>query len=137
MARNGFDDATRRGTAGAAVVEGLLAYAETQSRAWVRGRSARSMERAIALSRTLAANDPEEHTALLARALRTGARQLLRHRRAAEALPLAEEAVELSRGAGGAPLVVALECLSDVLNALGRRGEAADLRAEAHKIMAG
>ncbi|WP_214320114.1 hypothetical protein [Nonomuraea sediminis] len=130
MARNGFDDAVRRGTTGAEAVEGLLAHARTQSR---RG-AVKACERAVALCRDLAQADPAAYEPLLARALRTTARALLRARRPGDALGRAEEAVALSRPHGGAPLVVALACLADVLGALHRDDEAAEAAAAADKL---
>jgi tetratricopeptide (TPR) repeat protein len=132
MARNGSDDATRRGTAGVAAVEGLLAYAGRRSR-WGGGALDR-VHQAIGLSRELAAADPDEHTVLLARCLLAAAKLLLKRGRAAEALPHAEEAVELCRPAGGAPLIVALACLSDVYEAQQRYGEAAAAMTEAASV---
>lgn len=132
MARNGSDDATRRGTAGVAAVEGLLAYAGRRSR-WGGGALNR-IHQAIGLSRELAAADPDEHGVLLARCLMAAAKLLLKRGRAAEALPHAEEAVELCRPTGGAPLVVALACLSGVYEAQQRYGEAAAATTEAASI---
>ena len=123
MARNGSDDAIRRGTTGVEQVEGLLAYAATQSR-----RAAlKSAREAVALSRNVS------NPLLLARALRTAATLLL-PRRPAEALPLAQEAVSLCQPCGGAPLVVSLTCLANTLNALHRYGEAAEVMAAAEKL---
>lgn len=132
MARNGFDDAIRRGTVGAEAVEGLLAYAQTRSR-WGRA-GLRTARQAVEMSRALAAADPLAHTGLLARALRTTAGVLLKRGRPAQALPLAEESVALARAAGGAPLVVSLACLAEALDALHRYGEAAEAMAEAEKV---
>ncbi|WP_327091045.1 hypothetical protein OIE66_10595 [Nonomuraea sp. NBC_01738] len=132
MARNGFDDAIRRGTVGAEAVEGLLAYASTRSR-WG-GGALKNAREAVEMSRTLAAADPPAYTPLLARALRTSATLLLRRRRPARALPAAQESVALARAAGGAPLIVSLACLADVLTALHRYGEAAEAMAEAAEI---
>ncbi|WP_157245960.1 hypothetical protein [Nonomuraea typhae] len=86
------------------------------------------------MSRILAARDPIAHSCLLAKSLRTAATLLLLRRRPAQALPLAEESVALARGTGGAPLVVSLVCLAEILNALHRYGEAADAIAEADKV---
>ncbi|GAA0912788.1 hypothetical protein [Nonomuraea longicatena] len=127
MARYGFDDKVRREAVGAASVEGLLAYAMSRPR-WAALRGAR---RAVAMARDLAAADPQAYTGLLSRALRTTAGLLLRRRRPEEALPLAEEAVVLARRAGGAPLVVSLACLAQVLEALDRYGEAAAASSQA------
>ncbi|HUR05678.1 MAG TPA: hypothetical protein VM347_24255 [Nonomuraea sp.] len=132
MARNDSDDATRNGTMGVAAVEGLLAYAGRRSR-WGGGALSRVYE-AIGLSRELVAADPDEHSVLLARCLRTAAKLLLRRGRAPDALPLAQEAVELCRPSGGAPLIVALACLKDVYEALGRYGDAATAMTEAAAI---
>ncbi|MEU8245152.1 hypothetical protein [Nonomuraea sp. NPDC048916] len=128
MARNGSDDTTRRGTTGADAVEGLLAYAATRPR-WSRG-ALRDLREAVARSRELAAADPA-HTALLVRSLHTAATLLLKRGRAAEALPLAVEAVELSRPEGGAALVACLWCLSQVYEALQQYAEAAAATDEA------
>ncbi|GAA4070005.1 hypothetical protein [Nonomuraea soli] len=129
MARNGFNERT---SARVDAVEGLLAYASTQSR-WSRQAIERVWE-AVALSRELARTDPGAHTALLARSLRTAARLMLRRRRPDDALPSAEEAVRLARAVGGAPLILALGCLSEVLTALGRHEEAAVAMIEADKL---
>ncbi|MEU7852679.1 tetratricopeptide repeat protein [Nonomuraea sp. NPDC049141] len=132
MARNGSDDATRKGTMGVAAVEGLLAYAGRRSR-WGGGALSRVHE-AIGLSRELVAADPDEHSVLLARCLRAAAKLLLRRGQAQEALPLAQEAVELCRPSGGAPLIVSLACLSDVYEALQRYGDAAEAMTEATAV---
>ncbi|MFI9560152.1 hypothetical protein [Nonomuraea endophytica] len=132
MARNGFDDAIRRGTVGAEAVEGLLAYAQSRS-GWGRA-GVRSALEAVAMSRVLATRDPAAHTGLLARSLRTAATMLLRRRRPARALPLAKEAVSLARASGGAPLVVSLVALAEILNSLQRYAEAAEAMTEADKI---
>ncbi|WP_219506732.1 hypothetical protein [Nonomuraea ceibae] len=128
MARNGSDDALRRGTTGVEAVEGLLAYATTR-RGWG-GGGLRSADRAVALSRALVAENPA-HTPLLARALRTAARLHLGHRRPADALPLAAESVELARQAGGPALVLSLACLAEVYESLQRYGDAAAALSEA------
>ncbi|NRQ30542.1 hypothetical protein HII36_01605 [Nonomuraea sp. NN258] len=111
----------------------MLAYAQTQSQArW--GRSAlKSAQRAIAMCRGL---DPEssDHTLLLARSLRTTATLLLGRGKPGEALPLAEEAVALSRLAGGGHLIVALTCLAGVLEELRRYSDAAAAWAEVSTI---
>ncbi|MEU6710365.1 hypothetical protein ABZ897_02700 [Nonomuraea sp. NPDC046802] len=132
MTRNGPDDATRKGTSEVDAVEGLLAYAQSRSR-WG-GAALSSLSEAIALSRTLAEKSPGEHTVLLARCLRTTAGHLLKRNRAVEALPLAQEAVALTRSIGGAPLVVALTCLASAYEALHRYSEAAATLAEADEI---
>ncbi|RVX43055.1 hypothetical protein EDD27_5724 [Nonomuraea polychroma] len=132
MTRNGPDDATRKGTSEAKAIEGLLAYALKRPR-W--GNSAIDyLTEAIARSRALARESPGEHTELLARCLRTAAKVLLKRRRAMEALPLAQEAVALTRARGGAPLVVSLHGLAAVLEALHRYSEAAAALAEADGI---
>lgn len=105
-----------------AAVEGMLAYASSRSR-WS-GRALEIAYRAVAHSRELARGDPIEHTGLLVRSLRTCVRLLLARRRAAESLPLAEEAVALARRLGEGHLVQALACLSDALTAEGRHMEA-------------
>ncbi|MFI6292252.1 hypothetical protein ACIBEJ_11755 [Nonomuraea sp. NPDC050790] len=132
MARNGFDDAIQRGTVGAEAVEGLLAYARSRSR-WGRAGVDSALE-AVAMSRVLAARDPAAHTGLLVRSLRTAATMMLGRRRPVRALPLAQEAVGLARPAGGAPLVVCLVTLAEILNALQRHAEAAEAMNEADKI---
>ncbi|MGI5288637.1 hypothetical protein ACQEVF_35570 [Nonomuraea polychroma] len=132
MTRNGPDDATRKGTSEAKAIEGLLAYALKRPR-W--GHSAIDyLTEAIARSRALTRESPGEHTELLARSLRTAAKVLLKRRRAMEALPLAQEAVALTRAGGGAPLVVSLHALAAVLEALHRYSEAAATLAEAEGI---
>lgn len=132
MTRNSPDDATRKGTPDARAIEGLLAYATARPR-W--GSSAlNTVSEAIARSRILAEERPGEHTELLARCLLTAARLLLKRRRAAEALPPAQEAVELTRATGGAPLVVSLHCLAAALEGLHRYSEAAAALAEAERI---
>ncbi|MEO3791605.1 tetratricopeptide repeat protein [Nonomuraea sp. B10E15] len=93
------------------------------------------MSEAIARSRVLFGESPEEYSGLLARCLVAGARLLLRRGRPAEALPLAEEAVALTRSAGGAPLVASLYRLAAVLEALHRYSEAAALVAEADRLL--
>ncbi|GAA2359650.1 hypothetical protein [Nonomuraea africana] len=127
MARNGSGDGLS-----ADAVEGLLAYAATQRR--FGGRAARHVERAIAEARELAARDPVAHTGLLARALREGAGQHLARGSPARALPLAEEALGLARGLGGAPLAVALRCAAEVLTALDRKDDALSLLKEAERL---
>ncbi|WP_188187311.1 hypothetical protein [Nonomuraea sp. SYSU D8015] len=132
MTRNGPDDATRKGTSEAQAIEGLLAYAQSRPR-W--GRAAlKVVSEAVARSRALARESPGEHTALLARCLRTAAKLLLKRGRAVEALPLALEAVALTRSVGGAPLVVSLHCLAAALEGLHRYSEAAATLAEADGI---
>ncbi|MFD1933985.1 MULTISPECIES: hypothetical protein [Nonomuraea] len=126
MARTGSGDGIS-----ADAVEGLLAYAATQR--GFGGGAMRSVERAIADARVLAARDPVAYAGLLARALRTGARHLMSRGSPAMALPLAEEALGLARSIGGAPLVMALGCTAEVLTALGRKEEAFMLLAEAEK----
>ncbi|MFC7583463.1 hypothetical protein ACFQYP_06560 [Nonomuraea antimicrobica] len=71
---------------------------------------------------------------LLSRCLLTAAKLLLGRGRAAEALPLAEEAVALTRPVGGAPLVVSLGCLATALEALHRYSEAAATHAEVDRV---
>lgn len=135
MARNGSNEAARRNAAGVEAVEGLLAYAQTQARGTFGRGAARSAREAVAISRQLAARDPTEFIPLLSRSLCVHARLL--KRRPAEALPIAEEAVMLTRSLGGGPLVLALSCLADILTALGRQGEAAAAIAEADKAARG
>ncbi|WP_336205718.1 hypothetical protein [Nonomuraea sp. LPB2021202275-12-8] len=132
MARNGSDDALRRSSTAVQAVEGLLAYAQTQRR-WGRG-AIRSADRAIAMSRALAAEAPE-HLPLLARALRTGARVHLGRRRPADALPLAEEAVDLARKPGGGLLLASLRTLAETYEALQRYGDAAALLSEVDELL--
>jgi hypothetical protein len=132
MTRNGPDDATRNSTSEAQLIEGLLAYATARPR-WG-GSALNTVSEAIARSRALARESPEEHTALLARCLRTAVKLLLKRGRAGEALPLAQEAVALTREVGGAPLVVSLNCLAAALEALHRYGEAASALAEADGV---
>lgn len=122
MARNGSDDATRRDLQEVDAIEGLLAYARTRSR-WSR-TGVRSVREAIRRSRALAGAHPARHTPLLARSLRAAAWLMLRRGRPGEALAPAEEAVAITRRAGGAPLVVCLVCLADVYRALRRYEEA-------------
>ncbi|MEV1178538.1 hypothetical protein [Nonomuraea sp. NPDC049784] len=131
MTRNSPDDATRRGTSDVEAIEGLLAYAQTSSR-WGGGALRRAGE-AVARSRALAREHPK-HTALLARSLSTTAKLLLKRGRAVEALPLAQEAVALTREMGGGPLVASLMCLAAVFEALHRYSEAAATMAEADQI---
>ncbi|MFI7132448.1 hypothetical protein ACIBQ1_42700 [Nonomuraea sp. NPDC050153] len=134
MTRNGPDDATRSGTSDAEVIEGLLAYAQTRSSRWS-GAALKRVSEAVARSRALDARAPGTHTTLLARSLLAKAKLLLRRDRAAEALPLAQEAVALTRPAGGAPLVVALSCLATAFESLHRYSEAAAALAEADRIL--
>lgn len=131
MARNGSNEAARRNAAGVEAVEGLLAYAQTQARGRF-GGAAKSVREAVAISRELAARDPALFIPLLARSLCAKAR-LVARRRPAEALPVAEEAVMLTRSVGGGPLVLALGCLADILTALGHHAAAANALAEADK----
>ncbi|TMR10149.1 hypothetical protein ETD86_40655 [Nonomuraea turkmeniaca] len=132
MTRSGPDDAPRKGMSEARAIEGLLAYAQKRPR-W--GNAAIDcLSEAIARSRALARECPGEHTELLARCLGTAAKVLLKRRRATEALPLAEEAVTLTRAGGGAPLVVSLQRLAAVLEALHRYSDAAATMAEADKV---
>ncbi|MET9336211.1 hypothetical protein [Nonomuraea sp. NPDC003804] len=126
MARTGSGDGIS-----ADAVEGLLAYAATQR--GFGGAAMRTTERAIAGARVLAARDPVTYTGLLVRALRAGCGLLMSRGRPARALPLAEEALELARSLGGAPLVMALGCTAEVLTALGRKEEAFILLVEAEK----
>ncbi|MBF8193959.1 hypothetical protein ITP53_51455 [Nonomuraea sp. K274] len=134
MTRNGPDDATRKGTSDVEAIEGLLAYAETARSRWG-GAALGSANEAIARSRVLVKEAPGEvTTALLARCLRTAAGLLLRRGRATDALPLATEAVALTREMSGAPLVVSLHCLATALEALHRYSEAAMTLAEADAI---
>ncbi|SEG32919.1 hypothetical protein SAMN05444920_102602 [Nonomuraea solani] len=133
MTRNGPDDATRRGASDVEAIEGLLAFAQTRPR-WGGGAALSSASEAIARSRVLAKNSPGEHTALLARCLRTTAKLLLVRGRATEALPLAQEAVALTRSIGDGPLVVSLACLAAALEALHRYSEAAATLAEAERL---
>ncbi|MER7501660.1 hypothetical protein AB0L05_33690 [Nonomuraea pusilla] len=130
MARNGSDDATRPGTTPVEAVEGLLAYAQSR---WGGGGIKRAYE-AVALSRAMAERDPGTYGVLLARCLRTTATLLLRRGQATEALPMAQEAVALTRAAGGAPLAVSLYCLVEALEALSRFSEAAAFSAEADRL---
>ncbi|MEV4169791.1 tetratricopeptide repeat protein [Nonomuraea sp. NPDC049709] len=133
MHRNDPDDATRKGSADVAAIEGLLAFAQTRPR-WSGGAALSSASEAIARSRVLAGKSPEEHTELLSRCLRTTAKLLLKRGKATEALPLAQEAVALARSVGGGPLVVSLMCLARVFEALHRYSEAAATMAEADRI---
>ncbi|GAA3538671.1 hypothetical protein GCM10022419_018320 [Nonomuraea rosea] len=132
MSRNGPDDATRRGTSQVEAIEGLLAYARTRSR-WG-GGALRNASQAVAMSRTLVGESAGKHTDLLARALRTTAGILLERGKATEALPMAQEAVALTRAIGGGPLVVSLHCLAGAFEALHRYSEAAEMLAEADQI---
>ncbi|NUO98547.1 MAG: hypothetical protein HOV96_27210 [Nonomuraea sp.] len=135
MTRNGPDDATRKGSPDAAAVQAMLAYAMRRPR-WG-GRGLDRAREAIAHSRALAARSPDEHTGLLVHALLTTARLLLDRSRATEALPMAQEAVALSRSLGGAPLVVSLHRLGEAYEALHRYSEAAEALAEADQIPPG
>ncbi|QYC43521.1 hypothetical protein Nocox_29685 [Nonomuraea coxensis DSM 45129] len=131
MTRNGPDDATRKGTAETAEIEGLIALAATRPK-W--GRAALNvMSEAIAKCRVLRRRSPGEHDTLLARCLWTTALMLLDRRQTVEALPLAQEAVALTRERGGAPLVQALRHLASVQEALGRFSEAAATLEEADR----
>ncbi|MFG1706864.1 hypothetical protein ACFLIM_27100 [Nonomuraea sp. M3C6] len=113
-------------------IEGLLAYAQTRRR-WGGGALDYASE-AIARSRALSREFPGQYADLLARCLLTSARLLLKRRRATEALPLAQEAVELTRPLGGGPLVVSLHCLAAAFESLHRYSEAAATIAEAGQI---
>ncbi|MFI7112211.1 hypothetical protein ACIBK9_38280 [Nonomuraea sp. NPDC050227] len=135
MNRNGPDDATRMGSPDAAAVQALLAYALTLPRRGGRGVD-RALE-AVAQSRALAARSPAEHTGLLAHCLRTTARMLLDRSRATEALPMAQEAVALSRGLEGGHLAVSLYRLAEAYEALHRYSDAAETLAEADQIPGG
>ncbi|TMR88059.1 hypothetical protein [Nonomuraea basaltis] len=132
MTRNGPDDATRKGASAVDAIEGLLAYAQT--RRW-KGAAFNSVREAIARSRALVRESHGEHTALLARCLRTAAKMQLKRGRAMEALPLAQEAVALTRSLGGGPLEVSLRALAAALEALHRYSEAAETLAEADRII--
>ncbi|MFI6732913.1 hypothetical protein ACIBI9_08270 [Nonomuraea sp. NPDC050451] len=134
MTRNGPDDTTRSGTSDVEVIEGLLAYAQTRSSRWG-GAALKRVSEAVARSRALDARSPGTHTTLLARSLLAKAKLLLKRDRAAEALPLAQEAVMLTRPTGGAPLVVALSCLATTFESLHRYSEAAATLAEADRIL--
>ncbi|MEU5862640.1 MULTISPECIES: hypothetical protein [unclassified Nonomuraea] len=134
MNRNGPDDATRMGTPDAAAVQALLAYALRLPR-W--GRGAERAREAIAQSRALAASSPAEYTGLLVHCLRTTAGLLLDRSRAVEALPMAQEAVALSRGLGGGHLAVSLYRLAEAYEALHRYSDAAETLAEADQIPGG
>ncbi|MBB5784874.1 hypothetical protein [Nonomuraea jabiensis] len=134
MTRNGPDDTTRSGTSDVEVIEGLLAYAQTRSSRWG-GAALKRVSEAVARSRALDARAPGTHTTLLARSLLAKAKLLLKRDRAAEALPLAQEAVSLTRPTGGAPLAVALYCLATTLESLHRYSEAAAAIAEADQIL--
>ncbi|MFI7614817.1 hypothetical protein ACIBP6_26680 [Nonomuraea terrae] len=133
MIRKGSDDATRKGTSDVDAIEGLLAFAMNRPR-WGGSSAVKSASEAVARSRALVRTSPAEHTALLARCLRTSAKLLLGRGRATEALPLAQEAVALTRSIGGAPLVTALGCLAEALDALNRHTEAAATLAEAESL---
>ncbi|PZG22466.1 hypothetical protein [Nonomuraea aridisoli] len=133
MIRKGSDDATRKGTSDVEAIEGLLAFAANRPR-WGGSSAIKSASEAVARSRALFRESPAEHTALLARCLRTSAGLLLGRGRATEALPLAQEAVALTRSIGGAPLVMALGRLAEALDALNRHAEAAAALAEAESV---
>lgn len=123
MTRNGPD---------AAAVQAMLAYAVRRPK-WG-GRGLERAREAIAQSRVLADRFPEEHTGLLVRALLTTARLLLDRSRATEALPMAQEAVALSRSIGGGSLVFSLHRLAEAYEALHRYSDAAETLAEADQI---
>ncbi|MEO3869151.1 tetratricopeptide repeat protein [Nonomuraea sp. B12E4] len=131
MTRNGPDDAIG-GISEARAIEGLLAFAQRGPR-WG-GRALKTVNMAIERSRALSEEFPGAHTELLTRSLLAAARLHLKRGRATEALPLAEEAVEISRAAGGGPLVVSLNWLATILEALHRYSEAAATIAEADEI---
>jgi hypothetical protein len=133
MIRNSPDDATRDGSSAVKAVEGLLALAQSRPR-WAVSAALSNASEAIARSRALAEESPGEHTGLLARCLCTTARLQLDRGRAMEALPLAQEAVALTRSIGGGDLVVSLGRLALVQQALHRYGEAASTYAEAEKL---
>ncbi|RSN10243.1 hypothetical protein DMB42_14940 [Nonomuraea sp. WAC 01424] len=135
MNRNGPDDATQKGSVDAAAVQAMLAYALRRPR-WG-GRGVERAREAIAQSRALAARDPEEYTGLLAHSLRTTAGMLLDRSRATEALPMAQEAVALSRGLGGGHLAVSLYRLAEAYEALHHYSDAAEALAEADQIPPG
>ncbi|MFI9590200.1 hypothetical protein [Nonomuraea sp. NPDC052265] len=135
MTRNGPDDATRMGTPDEAAVQALLAYALRLPR-WG-GRGVDRAREAIAQSRALAARFPAEHTGLLVHCLRSTAGLLLDRSRAVEALPMAQEAVALSRGLGGGHLAVSLYRLAEAYEALHRYSDAAEALAEADQIPGG
>ncbi|UBU10636.1 hypothetical protein [Nonomuraea gerenzanensis] len=116
-----------------AAIEGLLALAAGRPR-WAGGAALNNAGEAIARSRALVAQSPGEHTELLARCLQTTARLLLARGRAVEALPLAQEAVALSRSTGGAALSVALRRLAQAQEALHRYSDAAATLAEADRL---
>ncbi|GAA2204302.1 hypothetical protein GCM10009850_002890 [Nonomuraea monospora] len=132
MTRNSPDDATRKGTSAVAAIEGLLAFAANRPR-WAGSSALNSAGEAIARSRALAAQSPE-HNPLLARCLRTTARLMLAKGRAMEALPLAQEAVALTRSAGGGALGLSLRRLAEVQEALHRFSDAAATLAEADRL---
>jgi hypothetical protein len=136
MTRNSPDDATHNGASAVGAVEGLLALAMSRPR-WAASAAIGSASEAIARSRALAAESPDEHVGLLARSLRTAAQLQIQRGRPVEALPLAQEAVALTRSAGGPDLVAALGCLAKAQEALHRYGEAAATYAEAEKLAAG
>ncbi|MEV0613184.1 hypothetical protein AB0I81_07640 [Nonomuraea sp. NPDC050404] len=133
MIRNSPDDATRDGASAVKAVEGLLALAQSRPR-WAVSAALGNAGDAIARSRELVAASPGEHAALLARCLRTTAKLQMERGRAMAALPLAQEAVALTRSVGGGELVVSLGRLAQVQEALHRYGEAASTYAEAEKL---
>ncbi|MFC5829166.1 hypothetical protein [Nonomuraea insulae] len=135
MTRNGPDDATRKGSSDVEAIEGLLAFAQTRPR-WSGSAALKSASEAIAKSRALALAEksPGERTALLARCLRTTAKLLMKRGRATEALPLAQEAVALTRSLGGGALVTSLVCLASAQEALHRYSDAAATIAEADQV---
>ncbi|NUR90067.1 MAG: tetratricopeptide repeat protein [Nonomuraea sp.] len=132
MTRNGPDDATRKGSPDAAAVRAMLAYATRRPRWGSRGVD-RALE-AVAHSRALVRRSPEEHTGLLVHALLVTARLLLDRSRATEALPMAQEAVALSRSLDGGSLVFSLHRLAEAYEALHRYSEAAESLAEADRV---
>jgi hypothetical protein len=133
MTRNGPDDATQRGSPDAARVKALLAYA-AQGRSLWGGRGLDRAREAIAQSRVLAAQFPEEHMGLLVHCLTTTAGLLLKRSRATEALPMAQEAVAISRSLGGGHLVFSLHRLAEAYEALHRYSDAAAAHAEADQL---
>ncbi|MGR6916378.1 tetratricopeptide repeat protein [[Actinomadura] parvosata] len=133
MTRNSPDDATRKGTSAVDAIEGLLAFAASRPR-WAASAAINSASEAISRSRALAAQSPGEHLPLLTRCLNTTARLMLARGRATEALPLAQEAVALSRSIGGASLAVSLHRLAEAQEALQRFGDAAATLAEADRL---
>ncbi|WP_043634042.1 hypothetical protein [Nonomuraea candida] len=127
------DDATRDGGPAVSAVEGLLALARSRPR-WAVSAALGDASEAIARSRALAGRSPGRYTPLLARCLRTTAELQLERGRGLEALPLAQEAVALTRALGGGDLVVSLICLARAQEAVRRYGEAAATYAEAEKL---